>query len=46
MGIGAIVRDRLTIGDDAVVGAGAVAVSDVAGRTTVVGIPARPVAPR
>jgi acetyltransferase EpsM len=46
VGIGAIVRDRVTIGDDAVVGAGAVAVTDVAGGTTVVGIPARPVAPR
>ena len=37
-------RDRpLTIGDDAVVGAGACVVTDVAAGSTVVGVPARPV---
>lgn len=43
--IGAIVRDGLTIGDDAILGVGAVAVADVAAGATVIGIPARPMAP-
>lgn len=41
IGLGARVRDHVTIGHGAVVGMGAVAVGDVAPRTTVVGIPAR-----
>jgi acetyltransferase EpsM len=44
--LGAIVRDGLTVGDGATIGAGAVAVADVAAGTTVVGLPARPMAPR
>jgi acetyltransferase EpsM len=46
VGLGAIVRDDLAIGSGAVIGAGAVAVSDVAPGVTVVGLPARPMAPR
>jgi sugar O-acyltransferase (sialic acid O-acetyltransferase NeuD family) len=43
IGIGASVLPNLTIGDDAIVGAGAAVIRDVAARTTVVGVPARPV---
>ena len=44
IGAGAKVVGAVTIGDGARVGANAVVVHDVAPRTTVVGIPARPVA--
>jgi sugar O-acyltransferase (sialic acid O-acetyltransferase NeuD family) len=44
--IGSIVRDGLSIGEGAVLGAGAVAVADIAAGTTVVGVPARPMATR
>jgi serine O-acetyltransferase len=43
VGPGAVVRDRLRVGDHAVVGMGAVAVKDVEAGTTVLGVPARPV---
>lgn len=39
---GAVVLPRLTVGADAIVGAGAVAIRDVSARTTVVGVPAKP----
>jgi sugar O-acyltransferase (sialic acid O-acetyltransferase NeuD family) len=39
--IGATLLERLVIGDDAFIGAGAVAVGDVAAGTLVVGVPAR-----
>lgn len=41
IGIAAAVRQGITIGSDATVGAGAVVVGDVPGDTTVVGVPAR-----
>ncbi len=44
VGAGAKVLGRVTIGDDAVIGANSVVLHDVAPGTTVVGIPARPVA--
>lgn len=46
VGIGAIVRDRVTVGAGATVGTGAVVVGDVEAGVTVVGLPARPMAPR
>jgi len=42
IGIGAAVRQQIVIGDDAIVGAGATVVADVAASTTVVGTPATP----
>jgi acetyltransferase-like isoleucine patch superfamily enzyme len=42
VGVGAVVRDRLRIGDRAVIGMGAVAVKDVPADVTVVGVPAAP----
>ena len=42
IGIGAVVREGITIGSDVVVAAGAVVVSDVADGQTVTGVPARP----
>lgn len=42
IGSGATILCGVTIGEDAMVGAGAVVTSDVAGGTTVVGNPARP----
>jgi sugar O-acyltransferase (sialic acid O-acetyltransferase NeuD family) len=50
LGTGAVITNGkpgqpLTIGDDAVVGAGAVVTGDVAAATTVAGIPARPLGP-
>jgi len=42
VGIGATILPRVRLGDGCVVGAGAVAVRDVAPGTTVVGVPARP----
>jgi len=44
LGIGASVIQGVTIGRGAVVGAGAVVIRDVAPGTTVVGVPARPIA--
>jgi len=44
IGCGATVRQTISIGDGAVVGAGAVVVKDVPAHTTVVGVPARPMA--
>lgn len=44
VGIGSCVRQYLSIGANAVVGAGAVVVDDVAANCTVAGIPARPLA--
>jgi sugar O-acyltransferase (sialic acid O-acetyltransferase NeuD family) len=44
VGIGATVIQNLRIGRDATVGAGAVVIHDVAARTTVVGVPAHPLA--
>ena len=44
IGIGAAVIPGVTIGSDAVVGAGAAVVSDVESGSTVVGVPAKPVA--
>lgn len=41
VGIGACVKQLITIGFDAVVGAGAAVVSDVVAGTTVVGVPAK-----
>ncbi|MBX3575926.1 MAG: acetyltransferase [Rhizobiaceae bacterium] len=41
IGVGTAVRHGLTIGSDAIVGAGAAVVSDVADDITVVGVPAR-----
>lgn len=43
IGAGAVVMPGTRIGAKAVVGAGAVVTGDVAGATTVVGVPARPV---
>lgn len=43
IGLGAVLRNGISVGAGATVGAGAVVVSDVAARTTVVGVPARPV---
>jgi len=45
VGIGATVIQNVTIGEAAVVGAGAVVISDVPAYTTVVGVPARVVKP-
>ncbi len=42
IGMGAIILPGVTIGDDAIVGAGAVVTKSVAPRTVVVGNPARP----
>lgn len=42
IGAGATIRQGISIGEWAVVGAGAVVVADVPPRTTVVGVPARP----
>ncbi len=44
VGIGASVVQKLSIGERAMVGAGAVVVDDVEPATTVVGVPARPLA--
>jgi UDP-perosamine 4-acetyltransferase len=46
VGAGASVRQGITIGERAVIGAGAVVVRDVPAGTTVVGVPAEPLASR
>ena len=46
VGSGAIVLPGVTIGEEAMVGAGAVVTSDVPDRATVVGNPAQPMSPR
>lgn len=42
VGAGASIRERTVVGEEAVVGMGAVVIHDVPPRTTVVGVPARP----
>lgn len=44
IGIGATVTQSLRIGRESIIGAGAVVIRDVAPMTTVVGVPARPIA--
>jgi acetyltransferase-like isoleucine patch superfamily enzyme len=44
VGAGALIMMGVTIGDEAVIGAGSVVTADVAARTVVTGVPARPVA--
>jgi maltose O-acetyltransferase len=46
VGSGAVILQGLTIGDDAVVAAGAVVTHDVAAGETVAGVPARPLRAR
>jgi sugar O-acyltransferase (sialic acid O-acetyltransferase NeuD family) len=46
VGIGASIIQGVTVGDHAVIGAGAVVIRDVEPGTTVVGVPARPIARR
>jgi sugar O-acyltransferase (sialic acid O-acetyltransferase NeuD family) len=46
VGIGGVVLPRVRIGDGAIVGAGAVVIRDVDPGATVVGVPARALAPR
>ncbi len=43
IGGGAIILSGVTLGDDAIIGAGSVVTRDVAAGVTVVGSPARPV---
>lgn len=44
IGIGAVIIDRITVGDSALVGAGAVVIRDCAAGARVAGVPARPIA--
>jgi maltose O-acetyltransferase len=44
IGAGATILPGITIGQDAVVGAGSVVTKDVQEKTTVIGIPAKPMA--
>ena len=46
LALGSVVLPKVHVGDWAIVGAGAVATKDVAPRTTVVGVPARPLVRR
>lgn len=46
IGCGATIKESITIGERAIVGAGAVVVRNVSPDTVVVGVPARPMAPR
>ncbi|HBB97302.1 MAG TPA: transferase [Blastocatellia bacterium] len=46
IGTGATILQYLTIGDDVTVGAGSVVTKSVASGTTVIGIPAKPLAPK
>jgi len=43
IGCNSVLIGRITIGDDAVIGAGSVVLHDVAPRQTVAGNPARPI---
>lgn len=43
VGIGAIIKQKVVIGDHAVVGAGSVVLNDVSSELTVVGVPASPI---
>ncbi len=45
VGAGAIIKENIVIGDGSVIGAGAVVVENVAPGETVIGVPARPIAP-
>jgi len=41
IGANSVIKQGVTIGDDVIVGAGSVVISDIQNRTTVVGNPAR-----
>lgn len=43
VGIGAVIIDRINVGERAVIGAGAVVIRDCAAESRVVGVPARPI---
>lgn len=43
IGAGAVVIDKVTIGDEVVVGAGSVVISNLADKTRVAGVPAKPI---
>ena len=41
VGIGASIKEKITIGENAVIGAGSVVINDVLDNTTVYGVPAK-----